>query len=148
MRNSDVATTQDQTNPENQVALIRHILPVALGLFVVIALTLVTASWLTARGIIPPLAVDTLLRAGFLVLGSHLAARVAPAGNPRIRYGIAVGAVITLLNLLAASSGWGRLPNWYLIAGIVLPIPCAIVGGGSGARAVAASVGRAPQETR
>lgn len=148
MRTSDVATTQDQTNPDRQVALIRHILPVALGMFVVIALTLVTASWLTARGVTPPLAVDTLLRAVFLVLGSHLAARVAPAGNPRIRYGIAVGVVITLLNILAASSGWGRLPNWYLIAGIVLPIPCAIVGGGSGARAAVASAGRPSHEPR
>ena len=139
-------TTGPQTRPGTQTPLIRHIAPIVLGGLVTVVLTAVTASWLAARGVLPPLALDVAYRALFTVLGCHLAARLAPAGNPRMRYATALGVVLMILNLLAASVRWGQVPSWYLLLGIVLPFPCAIVGGATAARAVSrAAAGRPTQ---
>ena len=132
-----------QPDPAAQVTLVRHIIPVVLGTFVTFVLTAVTASWLAARGVLPPLPLDTALRALFCVAGSHLAARLAPASSPRLRYALAVGIVLTVLNVLAASSRWGLTPSWYLLAGIALPFPCAIVGGATAARVASRAPGAA-----
>lgn len=118
-----------------------------LGAFVTIVLTAVTARWMVARGVLPPLSVDAAMRAVFTVLGCHLAARMAPAGNPRIRYALAVGLVLMLVNVMAASARWGQVASWYLLLGVVLPFPCAIIGGATAARAAAgAAAGRHRQE--
>jgi hypothetical protein len=118
-----------------------------LGAFVTIVLTAVTARWMLARGVLPPLSVDAAMRALFTILGCHLAARMAPAGNPRIRYALALGVVLMLVNVMAASARWGQVPSWYLLLGVILPFPCAIIGGATAARAVAgAAAGRHRQE--
>jgi hypothetical protein len=135
MRNGHVATSP-QTDPGTQTALVRHIAPIVAGGLVTLVLTAVTASWMVARGILPPLPVDTAMRALFATLGCHLAARLAPAGNPRIRYALALGVVLMVLNVMAASARWGQVPSWYLLSGIVLPFPCAIIGGATAARAM------------
>ena len=139
-------TTSPRTVPGTQTSLIRHIAPIVLGGFVTIVLTAVTARWMVARGVLPPLSVDAAMRAVFTILGCHLAARMAPAGNPRIRYALALGVVLMLLNVMAASARWGQVPSWYLLLGVVLPFPCAIIGGATAARAVeGAAAGRRRQ---
>lgn len=145
MRNSDVETAQDR-GPDTQVTLLRHIMPVVLGGFVTLVLTVVTASWLVARSASPPLPLDAALRGLFAILGTHLAARLAPEGHPRIRYALALGVVLTILNVMAAQARWGQVPNWYLLSGIVLPFPCAIVGGATAVRALSRAAARRPPQ--
>ncbi len=116
--------------------LLRHVVPIAVGAVVTIVLTAVTAGWLVARMGTPPLALDAGLRAVFTVLGCHLTARLAPEGNPRMRYAVALGVVLTFINFMAAGAVWGQVPMWHLLLPIVLPFPCAIVGGATAIRAV------------
>ena len=123
-----------QTPP---VALMRHIVPVLAGAVVTILLTVVTDSWLGARGVAPPLALAAGYRGLFTFLGGHLAARLAPAGQPRIRYAMTLAGLLTVMNVAGALSVGGQVPTWYLLAGIALPLPCAIVGGATAARAMA-----------
>lgn len=104
-------------------------------------LTVVTGNWLNAHGWVPdPAAAGSAT--GFLLLvllyqslfagiGSHMAARLAPEGQPRIRYALAVGALLSIVGIISAAQTTSPFPMWYLLAGIVLPIPAAIVGGGS-----------------
>lgn len=133
--------------PPAQTPLIRHIIPVLAGSLVIAMLTIVTVNWLSARGWTPApevagsstgfllfvLGYQTL----FAVTGCHLAARLAPAGQPQIRYALAVGVLLLVVGVLTAQSAPGHFPIWYLVAGIALPIPAAIVGGGTATRAMA-----------
>ena len=66
-----------------------------------------------------------------------MAARLAPEGQPRIRYALALGMLMLVLNVIGAVSLQGQVPMWFSLLGIALPMPCAIFGGGSSARAVA-----------
>jgi hypothetical protein len=129
-----------------QPSVTRHVLPILLGGLVTFLLTLVTDNVLGAHGWLPadPLATSSLslalfalYRGVFTLLGCHLAARAAPDGQPRIRYALALGVLLLLLNLATAVTQWGNAPAWYFIAGIVLTVPCAIVGGGTAARVIA-----------
>lgn len=123
-------------------ALARHILPVIAGVVVTIALTVVTDSWLAARGVVPALSLPAAYRGLFTVLGGHLAARLAPAGQPRIRYAMALAVLLTVMNVIGALTygGQTQVPAWYLLLGIALPLPCAIIGGATAARAMARQV--------
>ena len=131
-----------------QPALLRHILPVVVGGAVALLLTIVTDNTLSAHGLLPapehpvfetgPLVLAAAYRALFTVLGAHLAARLAPEGQPRIRYAIALGMMLFIVNVLGAQSLRGLVPTWYWFAGIALPVPCAIIGGGTAVRALEA----------
>jgi hypothetical protein len=137
--------TADSSGPEP--LLIRHIVPVLVGTFVTFALTFVTDNSLAGHRVLPggaQAAFDTptlLLMAAyrglFAILGCHLAARLAPEGQPRMRYALGVGFLMLALNTAAAASGWGQAPAWYLLSAIALTIPYAIIGGGTAARAAA-----------
>ncbi len=147
-------TSAPHDNPEpetNQPALLRHIVPVAAGGAVALMLTVVTDNTLGAHGVLPAsgessLTTGSLLliaayRGVFSVLGCHIAARLAPEGQPRMRYALALGILMLLLNVTGAVSNWGRVPSWYLLGSIALTLPYAIIGGGTAVRAIA--MGRA-----
>ena len=135
--------TVDAAPNPNQPALIRHIIPVVVGVLITGMLTIVTTNWFSVRGLLPapgaPATTGVLLlsiayRGLFVVVGSHMAARLAPAGQPRIRYAIAAGVLVLAVNVVAALAERDAAPLWFLIANIALPVPCAIIGGGTAAR--------------
>lgn len=129
-----------------QPALIRHILPVFAGGVLIAMLTVVTGNWLNAHGWVPDpaqagsatgfLLFVLLYQSLFAVVGSHMAARLAPDGQPRIRYALAVGFLLSIVGVVSAMQATSPFPTWFLLAGIVLPVPSAIVGGGTATRAL------------
>jgi hypothetical protein len=137
--------------PRAEPLLLRHLVPVLVGGVVTLLLTFVTDNTLTAHEVLPAapsiassrptLLLMVAYRALFAVLGCHLAARLAPAGEPRMRYAVGLGFVLMALNIGAAVSLRGQVPVWYSLTGIALTIPCAIVGGGTAARAMAKQSG-------
>ncbi len=127
----------------DQPALLRHIVPVVIGGAVILMLTIVTDNWLAARGLLPAAGVAptigsmllvTAYRGVFAIIGCHMAARLAPAGQPRIRYALALGGLLLVLNVVGATSNRELFPTWYLLLNLALPIPWAIIGGGTAAR--------------
>lgn len=148
----DAMTSPTPPVPESepdtaQPALLRHILPVAAGGAIALMLTVVSDNTLGAHGMLPadggaPLTTGALLliaayRGLFAVLGCHVAARLAPEGQPRIRYALALGILMLILNLMGAISNWETVPRWYLLGSIAMTIPYAIIGGGTAVRAIA-----------
>lgn len=137
----------ESSNPDPaQPALLRHIVPVAVGGAVMLMLTVVTDNWLAARGLLPaageaPTIGSMLLVTGyrglFAIIGCHMAARLAPAGQPRIRYALALGVLLLVLNVVGATTNRGLFPLWYVLLNLALPIPWAIIGGGTAARVMA-----------
>jgi hypothetical protein len=136
--------TDESTQTSGQPPLLRHIVPIIAGAVVALALSVVTDNWLGAHqilpapGVVPSRGVLLLVlayRGLFAIAGCHLAARLAPAGQPRIRYALALGALLLALNAIGARSNWSVLPTWYLLASIALQGPWAIIGGGTAARA-------------
>ena len=122
-------------------------MPVAIGGAIALVLTLVTDNTLGLHGLLPAAGQTTLgtgalllvatYRGVFVILGCHMAARLAPAGNPRIRYALALGGLMLVMNVIGTVSEWGRVPMWYSLSGIALTVPYAIVGGGTAARVMA-----------
>ena len=155
--NAMTSPTPPDSEPDStQPALLRHILPVAVGGAVSLMLTIVTDNTLGAHGMLPASG-DTSLSTGalmfvaayrgvFAVLGCHVAARLAPEGQPRIRYALALGIVMLILNAMGAVSNWGSVPRWYLLGSIAMTLPYAILGGGTAARAIAMGRERAARE--
>lgn len=139
-----------------QPALLRHILPVAAGGVIALMLTVVTDNTLGAHGVLPAdgnasvsggaLLLVAVYRGLFAVLGCHVAARMAPEGQPRMRYALALGILMLVLNVMGAVSNWETVPRWYLLGSIALTIPYAIVGGGTAVRAIAMGRERAGRE--
>lgn len=137
----------DSPNPSpDQPALLRHMVPVLVGGVVILMLTIVTDNWLAARGLLPtagvaPTVGSLLLvaayRGVFAIIGCHMAARLAPTGQPRIRYALALGGLLLVLNVIGATSNRGLFPMWYVLMNLALPIPWAIIGGGTAARVMA-----------
>jgi len=137
--------------PPQPTALIRHIVPVVAGGCITLVLTVVTDNWLGAHQVLPspgspvfatgPLLLIAAYRGLFAIFGCHMAARMAPAEQPRIRYALALGGLLFAMNLVGVGSLWGRVPVWYSLSGIALTIPYAIIGGGTAVRVMAA---RAP----
>ncbi|MGC4085621.1 MAG: hypothetical protein QM736_26730 [Vicinamibacterales bacterium] len=138
--------TSPSPSAQPQPALVRHILPVLVGAIVIAMLTIVTTNWLSVRGVLPAagepvttgaLLLTTLLRCVFVLVGAHLAVRFAPAGQPLMRYAVAVGIVVLAVNAVAALSGPQTVPLWFLLLNVAAPVPSAIVGGGTAVRALA-----------
>jgi hypothetical protein len=121
--------------------LLSHIVPVLAGGVITLVLTVVTDNALSAHQVLPspghpqfetgPLLLAGAYRGAFAILGCHMAARLAPAGQPRIRYALALGAVMFVLNVIGAASLWGEVPLWYSLTGIAVTVPYAIIGGGT-----------------
>lgn len=130
-----------------QPSLLRHIVPVAFGGAIALLLTIVTDNTLGVHGLLPAagqtvpgtgaLLLVAAYRGLFVMLGCHMAARLAPAGNPRIRYALGLGGLIMVMNVIATVSEWGRVPMWYSLSAIALTVPYAILGGGTAARVMA-----------
>lgn len=138
--------TDTPSDTPAQPALLRHIVPVVVGGAVMLMLTIVTDNWLASRGLLPTaevvptiasLLLVTAYRGVFAIVGCHMAARLAPAGQPRIRYALALGALLLVLNIVGATSNRGLFPIWYVLLNLALPIPWAIIGGGTAARVMA-----------
>ena len=104
-------------------ALLRHIVPVVVGGLVTLLLTVVTDNSLSAHAVLPapghpvfetgPLLLIAVYRGLFAIVGCHMAARLAPAGQPRIRYALALGGLMLALNVMGAMSLRGQVPLWY-----------------------------------
>lgn len=145
---SDESSNDRMSAAQPQVALLRHIVPVVFGGALTLLLTIVTDNWLIVRGLLPgggvqaygtgALAVAAAYRAAFAILGCHMAARLAPAGHPRLRYALALGFVLFVVSVGAASTMWGQTPRWYPLTGVAMSIPCAIIGGATAVRAMVA----------
>ncbi len=138
--------THSPNDAPPQPALLRHIIPVVVGGAVILMLTIVTDNWLASRGLLPAdgtvptitsLLLVTAYRGVFAIVGCHMAARLAPAGQPRIRYALALGALLLVLNAVGATANQGVFPTWYVLVNLALPIPWAIIGGGTAARVMA-----------
>ena len=122
-------------------------LPVVVGGAIALLLTIVTDNTLGVHGLLPAagqsvpgtgaLLLVAVYRGVFVILGCHMAARLAPAGNPRIRYALGLGGLILMMNVFGTVSEWGRVPMWYSLSGIALTVPYAIIGGGTAARVMA-----------
>jgi len=133
----------------NQTSLIRHIIPVVIGGLITLVLTIATDSSLAAHGMLPgtehpvsetgPLLLIAAYRGLFATLGCHFAARLAPAGNPRIRYALALGGVLFVMNVAGASTYRELVPMWYTLVSVAMTVPYAIIGGGTAARVMARS---------
>jgi hypothetical protein len=107
---------------------------------------MVTNGMMAANGAVPggagvlgtgSLIIITTYRALFSTIGCHLASRLAPAGNPRIPYALALGMLLLVLNVASALGSRGQGPLWYVLVTIALTIPCAIVGGATAVRSIA-----------
>ena len=120
--------------------ILRSIGAVLAGLVAIFVLSLGTDAGLHAIGYFPPwgqpvadvpLLWATLYRTAYAVLGSYLAARLAPS-RP-MRHALALGTVGLLLSTAGAVATWDRGPefgpHWYPLALIATAMPCAWAGG-------------------
>ena len=118
----------------------RSIGAVIAGIVTAVALTLVTDSVLRAVGFFPPegqpasdgpLAVATLYRIVFGVVGSYVSARLAP--NRPMWHAMIPGILGFVVSIVGAAATWNRGaefgPHWYPLALIVTALPCAWLGG-------------------
>ena len=108
------------------------------GLAAVVVLSIGTDIVLYAAGIFPALGqplsdklslLATAYRSAYSVLGSYIAARLAP--ERPMGHALALGFLGVVVSTLGAVVTWnkGLGPHWYPVALIVLSLPCAWVGG-------------------
>jgi hypothetical protein len=112
---------------------------VLLGFFAVVVLSLGTDQLLHALEVYPPwgqpmydtglLLLALAYRSAYAVLGSYIAARLAP-GNP-MRHALVLGAAGLVLSLAGAIATipMDLGPSWYPIALVLTALPCAWLGG-------------------
>jgi hypothetical protein len=118
----------------------RSIFAVITGLLVVIVLSTVTDALLYATGVFPRLGhamanpmfvLATAYRAVYSILGSYLAARLAPI-RP-MSHALALGVIGLIVSITGAVATWNRAPSlgphWYPVVLIVLAMPSAWLGG-------------------
>lgn len=82
----------------------------------------------------------------YAIAGCYVTARMAPS-RPML-HALVLGALGLAFNVMGVVATWGQVPAWYAVAGLVLTMPYAWIGGrlrerelagGSPARAAAAS---------
>src|SRR5262245_13998899 len=121
-------------------ARLRGSLAVLAGLVAVVGLSLGTDGVLRATGIFPesgqPMAsglyvLATAYRTLYGVVGSHIAARLAPR-HP-LRYAVGLGIFGFLVSLVGALATWNNAPelgpHWYPLALVATAIPAGWLGG-------------------
>lgn len=129
-----------ETHPPRHVG--RSIAAVLAGMFAGIVLTIGTDVVLHAIGVFPPwgaslagfdgaLLLATVYRAVYGVLGSYLAARLAP--DRPMWHALVLGAIGLAACIIGAVVTWNKGPafgpHWYPLALIVLALPQAWAGG-------------------
>jgi peptidoglycan/LPS O-acetylase OafA/YrhL len=110
------------------------------GIVVGVVLTLITDVLLHAVGVFPPwgqpvsdgpLVLATAYRIVFGIVGSYVAARLAP--DRPMRHAMIAGFVGFVVSIVGAVVTWNKGPafgpHWYPLALIVTALPCAWVGG-------------------
>jgi uncharacterized membrane protein len=131
-------------------SLVRSILAVVVGALVSILLSVGTDLALQFIGFLPPLgtpasspalAVATLYRTIYGILGAYVTARMAPT-RPMLHVTI-LGSLGLLASLVGAISTWNKVsiygPHWYPVALVLLALPTAWLGGRLRGRSVASS---------
>jgi hypothetical protein len=120
--------------------ILRSIGAVVAGIVVSVALSLVTDGVLHKLGFFPPLGqpaasgpllAATVYRTVYGVIGSYIAARLAPA-RPML-HAMVLGVLGFVVSVAGAVATWNRTaefgPHWYPVALVVLAIPTAWLGG-------------------
>jgi surface polysaccharide O-acyltransferase-like enzyme len=105
-----------------------------------IVLSIGTDMALHATGIFPPLGqpmsdrlflLATAYRTVYSILGSYIAARLAP--DHPMAHALLLGAVGVVVCIVGAVTTWNRGPefgpHWYPLTLVVLALPCAWIGG-------------------
>jgi hypothetical protein len=137
MNNTETLKLNDTRRPRR---ILRSIGAVLAGLLVVFILSLGTDVVLHATGIYPPwfqpmagllFLVATAYRIVYGVLGSYIAARLAP--DRPMQHALALGVVGLVLSTAGAVATWNASPElgprWYTLALIATALPCAWLGG-------------------
>jgi uncharacterized membrane protein YeaQ/YmgE (transglycosylase-associated protein family) len=118
----------------------RSIGAVVAGIVVGVVLTTITDVVLHAIGVYPPwgqpvsdgpLVLATAYRIVFGIVGSYVAARLAP--DRPMRHAMIAGFIGFIVSIAGAAVTWNKGPafgrHWYPLALIVTALPCAWVGG-------------------
>jgi hypothetical protein len=127
------------TAPQSERRTGRTVGALAAGLVVSLVLTLGTDAILHAMGVFPPsgqpasngpLALATLYRFVYGVIGSYVVARLAP--NRPMWHAMVLGVLGLIVSLIGAVLTWNREaefgPHWYLVALVILALPSAWIG--------------------
>lgn len=128
------------TNVRQQRNLFRSLLALLAGFFAVVLLSLGTDIALHAIGVFPPwsqpspsgpLALATLYRALYGILGGYITARLAP--NRPVEHAVIGGFIGTLIGAAGAIATWNHTPSmgphWYPVAITLLALPTSCLGG-------------------
>ncbi len=128
------------SEPQTPRRIGRSIFAVLTGLLAVIVLSTGTDALLYASGVFPPLGhpmssplfvLATVYRTVYSVLGSYLAARLAP--DRPMGHALVLGVLGLVVSIAGAVVTWNRVPSlgphWYPLALIVLAMPAAWLGG-------------------
>jgi hypothetical protein len=128
------------SNPPRRIG--RSIVALLVGMVVGIVITLATDVVLHIIGVFPPwgasmvgfdgaLALATVYRTVYGVLGSYIIARLAP--DRPMQHALVGGFVGLVLSIVGAAATWNKGPafgpHWYPLALVVLALPQAWVGG-------------------
>jgi hypothetical protein len=120
----------------------RSVLAILAGMFIAIALTLITDVLLHAIGVFPPMGASlagydralllaTLYRTVYGIGGCYVTARLAPA-RP-MKHALIGGFIGLIVSIIGAAVTWNKGPafgpHWYPLALIVLALPTAWLGG-------------------
>jgi drug/metabolite transporter (DMT)-like permease len=118
----------------------RSIVALVAGMLAGIVLSIGTDMALHATGIFPPLGqpmsdrlflLATAYRTVYSILGSYIAARLAP--HHPMAHALLLGAVGVVVCIVGAVTTWNRGPefgpHWYPLTLVVLALPCAWIGG-------------------
>jgi hypothetical protein len=123
---------------ESQGRIGRSTLALLAGIATGIILTLITDAVLHKVGFFPPqgqwnpsgpLAVATVYRCIYGILGAYIVARLAP--HSPMGHALISGAIGVVATTIGAAAMWNKNlgPHWYSIALIITALPCAWVGG-------------------
>jgi hypothetical protein len=131
-------TAMSETHPPRRIG--RSIAAVLAGIVAGVILTLATDIVLHAIGVFPPwgqpvsngpLLLATAYRAVYGVVGSYIAARLAP--DRPMQHALAGGVVGLVVSIVGTAVTWNKGPafgpHWYPLALIVIAMPCAWAGG-------------------
>jgi hypothetical protein len=138
MHKAESKTTPLDANPSRSI--LRSIAAIVAGLVVIVVLSLGTDVVMHATGIYPPwfqympdslFLLATAYRIVYSVLGSYIAARLAPA-RPML-HALILGVIGFVLSIAGAISTWNKGrefgPKWYPLVLVVISIPLAWLGG-------------------